>query len=453
MEVTTSVKNGTQATPSATTNPGSVPRSDLNIEVNPQTSLKDVVQELKLGVPTFQARIEGIKQLLPEKFEPYSDKYFLRTHQILNDEGLNPFVRAQIFIRKGPGKVGGVEEAVAMLDRYTDIKKNGGKVFALDEGDSYSPKETLMVIEARIQDIIALETLYLGALSAETTRVNDGVETVDVVRAEDRMRRIVELADGRPVMYFGARHWTYREDAAIAAAAFRGGASSCSTDNGAAAFGQVGQGTIPHALENIYAYTCGKSNAVVEATKAFDRVIDPSVPRIALIDYNNKELDDSIAVAEALGEKLFAVRVDTCGENVAQGALISDRCEEAESWKKAGIQLPSSEDPQSKYWYGTGVTVTGVYALRKALDQYGFSDVKIVLTSGFGDAKKVEAFLAAEKQLNVRLFDALGVGGIYEPCRMATMDIVAVGESLDTLTPLSKVGRPYRENSRLKRVL
>jgi len=36
---------------------------------------------------------------------------------------------------------------------------------------------------------------------------------------------------------------------------------------------------------------------------------------------------------------------------------------------------------------------------------------------------------------------------------MATMDIVAVGESLETLTPLSKVGRPYRGNARLKRVL
>jgi|688.fasta_scaffold205734_2 nicotinate phosphoribosyltransferase len=413
----------------------------------------EVTRDLKFGLPTFEDRLEGIKQLLPEKFEPYSDKYFLRTHQILNEEGLNPFVRAQIFIRKGPGKVGGVEEAVAMLDRYTQIRANGGKVYALEEGADYGPKETLMVIEARIQDIIALETLYLGALSAETTRVNDGVESVDLVRAEEKMRRIVELADGRPVMYFGARHWTYREDAAIAAAAFRGGASSCSTDNGALAFGQVGQGTIPHALENIYAYTTGKNNAVVEATKAFDRVIDPSVPRIALIDYNNKELDDSVAVAQALGEKLYAVRVDTCGENVAQGALISDRCEEADSWKKVGIQLPSSDDSCAKYWYGTGVTITGVYALRKALDQHGFSNVKIVLTSGFGDSKKVEAFLDAEKQLNVPLFDALGVGGIYEPCRMATMDIVAVGESLETLTPLSKVGRPYRGNARLKRVL
>jgi nicotinate phosphoribosyltransferase len=88
-------------------------------------------------------------------------------------------------------------------------------------------------------------------------------------------------------------------------------------------------------------------------------------------------------------------------------------------------------------------------ALRKALDQFGHRDVKIILTSGFGDPEKVKAFVEAEKLLGVRLFDALGVGGIFKPCRMATMDIVAVGETPEMLTPISKVGRPYNPNPRL----
>lgn len=267
------------------------------------------------------------------------------------------------------------------------------------------------------------------------------------------MRKVVDLAAGRPVSYFGARHWSYLEDPAIAYAAYKGGATSCSTDAGAATFGQVGQGTIPHALENIYAWKHGKENAVVEATLAFDRVIDPAVPRIALIDYNNRELDDSVAVADALREKLYAVRVDTCGENVAQGALISSRCEEADAWRAQGIALPAENAPEARFWYGTGVTVTGVYALRRALDQFGHKDVKIILTSGFGDPTKVQAFVDAEKTLGVKLFDALGVGGIYKPCRMATMDVVAVGETEETMTPISKVGRPYNPNPRLERVL
>lgn len=403
--------------------------------------------------PSLAERVEALKLTLPERFEPFSDKYFLRTHEVLKTEGLNPFVRAQVFIRKGPGEVGGVEETLAMLEKFTDLKAQGGKVYALPERAQYRAKETLMVIEGPIQEIIALETLYLGALSAATTRLNDHISSVDTKAAEENMRKVVELAEGRPVSYFGARHWSYTEDPAIAYAAYKGGATSCSTDAGAATFGQVGQGTIPHALENIYAWKHGKENAVVEATLAFDRVIDPAVPRIALIDYNNRELDDSVAVADALKGKLYAVRVDTCGENIAQGALISSRCEEADAWRAQGITLPEDTAPEARFWYGNGVTVTGVYALRRALDQFGHKDVKIILTSGFGDPEKVKAFVDAEKALGVKLFDALGVGGIYKPCRMATMDIVAVGETEDTMTPISKVGRPYNANPRLERMM
>jgi nicotinate phosphoribosyltransferase len=427
------------------------------METNPQAATTpQLTSDATLtapAVPNLSDRIEALKRTLPERFEPFSDKYFLRTHEILKAEGVNPWVRAQVFIRKGPGEVAGIEESLAMLERFTELKAHGGKVYALPERSPYKPMETLMVIEGPMQDIIALETLYLGALTSATTRLNDKVEKVDLAAAESNMRKVVELTGGRPVSYFGARHWSYTEDPAIAYAAYKGGATSCSTDAGAATFGQVGQGTIPHALENIYAWRCGKENAVVEATLAFDRVIDPEVPRIALIDYNNRELDDSVAAADALKGKLYAVRVDTCGENVAQGALISPRCEEAEAWKAQGIPLPSEDSPEARFWYGTGVTVTGVYALRRALDQFGHKDVKIILTSGFGDPAKVQAFVDAERTLGVKLFDALGVGGIYKPCRMATMDVVAVGETEDTMTPISKVGRPYNPNPRLTRML
>lgn len=398
---------------------------------------------------TVADRVEALKNLLPEAFQSYSDKYFLRTHEILEAEGHNPWVRAQVFVRKGPGTIGGVEETLAMLDKYTQIREHGGRVYGLPEGSHYDASETMMVIEAPVQDIIALETLYLGAISAETTARNEGIEHVDTDAARKAMERVVERVDGRPVIYMGARHWSYREDAAIAAAAFEGGASSCSTDAGAKGIGQEGIGTIPHALENIYAWISGKDNAVVEATRAFDRVIDPSVPRVALIDYNNRELDDSVAVANALQGRLSAVRVDTCGENLAQGALLSADGTEADALRSKGVNLPSADAPEAKYWYGNGVTVTGVYALRKHLDENGHHDVKIILSSGFADYRKVEAFVEAEKTLGIKLFDALGVGGIFKPCRMATMDIVAVGETIDSMTAMSKVGRPYRPNDRL----
>ncbi|MCB0353212.1 MAG: hypothetical protein KDD64_06785 [Bdellovibrionales bacterium] len=396
--------------------------------------------------------IERKKALLPEQVEPFTDKYFLRTREILEREGLNPTVRAQVFVRKGPGEIGGINEALAMIEKYSSFIENGGKVFALEDGDQFEPKETLMVFEGPLLDLVVLETVYLGAITRATTAANGGPEHVNLDRVRERVREIVEAAEGRPVSYFGARHWHLEEDPMIARAAFDGGASSCSTDAGAATFGQEGIGTIPHVLENAFAALYGKDRAVVEATKAFDRVIDPSVPRIALIDYNNREIDDSLAVAEELGSRLAGVRVDTPGENVAQGALASRNCAEVLTWEAEGLFLPQASDPYAKFWFGSGVTVTGVYALRKALDAAGRSDVKIVLTSGFGDPEKVKAFVDAEKKLGVKLFDSLGVGGVY-PSRAATMDVVGVESSPGEFAPLSKTGRAYSPNPRLELVL
>jgi len=49
----------------------------------------------------------------------------------------------------------------------------------------------------------------------------------------------------------------------------------------------------------------------VKATKAFDEVIEPKVRRVSLIDTFNDEKIEALNVAEALGDKLYAVRLDT----------------------------------------------------------------------------------------------------------------------------------------------
>lgn len=402
---------------------------------------------------TSSERRAMLQARLPEMHQDYADKYFLRSKSIIDKEGINPWVRAQVFIRKGPGEVFGVDEAVAALDKYTNLGELGGRVYAKKDGDSYSSKESLLVIEAPIREFIELETFYLGIISADTTRMNTGVQDVDLAQAKETMRQVVDAAEGRPVKYFGARHWDFRSDAAISQAAFEGGADGASTDAGAKTQGKLGEGTIPHALENIYAFYKGKENAVKEATLAFDRVIDPSVPRVALIDYNNREIDDALDTAKALDGKLSAVRVDTCGENVPQGGASSADSKEAGALRAAGIQIPNAADPDARFWYGTGVTVTGVYALRQALDDAGYQDVRIMLSSGFGDPEKVRAFARAEKTLGTKLFDALGVGGIYKPCLAATMDIVGVGHTRDSILPLSKAGRTYNPNPTLELAL
>ncbi len=387
---------------------------------------------------------------LPESHLPFTDKYFERTAEILQRENINPWVRAQVFIRQGPGELRGIEEARAIINRYTPLTEHGGKISALPEGARYEAGESVMLIEGPIQDIVELETMYLGVISAETTKANDATAAVDLAKVSERAHQIVEASEGRPLIYMGARHWRFDQDRAISAAAFDGGATDCTTDIGASTVGKTGMGTIPHALQNAYAYIYGKERAVVESVLAFDRVIDKTVPRIALVDYNNHEIDDALASAHALGHKLFGVRVDTCGENIPQGGLTGPHEGSHGIWQ--GVKLPALDHPDAKYWYGRGVTITAIYALRCALNQAGFEDLKIVLSSGFGKLEKVKAFARAEKALNLKLFDILGVGGLFE-ARYATMDIVAVGESPDNMRALSKVGREYRANLRLGEIV
>lgn len=394
---------------------------------------------------TFQSeraeRIEALALELPQCHQAYTDKYFLRAREIIDKEGLNPIVRAQVFVRKGPGHTAGLDNALAVIKRYSEFFEHGGKAYALPDGVEFSPCETLLLLEGPLQDIIELETFYLGVLTKQISAINTGIDHVDLEKAEQSMRAVVSNAQGRPVIYFGARHWSYEEDASIGAAAARGGAVGAATDAAASAFGRLGEGTIPHVLENAFAARDGREKAVVNSTVAFDKYIDPKVRRIALIDYNNREIDDSLAVYKALGEKLYGVRVDTPGENVMQGGL-------AAFDKFDPRAVVSVDHPDAKYWYGNGVTITGVMALRKALDAAGAANVKIVLTSGFGDPEKVAAFVRAEEACGIKLFDSLGVGGIY-PSWAATMDVVGVKDETGEFVALSKVGRSYRENLRL----
>ena len=405
-------------------------------------------------VPAATAREQtNLRPTLPDDYRPFIDKYFLRSGEILKQEGINPFVRAQVVIRSSSGTIQGMDEALEILRKYSKLEEHGGRVYALEDGDAYEANKAIMVIEAPIQDIIELETMYLGVIAGATTKYNDHVERVDLAQVTERTRAIKDLIGDRAILYFGARHWSYDEDQAIARAAYLGGASACSTDVGAAVFGGKGVGTTPHIIENVFASIYGKDRAVVEATKAFDRVIEHSVPRVALVDYNNHEVDDSVATAIALEGHLAAVRIDTCGENVAQGACptLAEIPADHEIAKVIN-QVPEEE---RGFWVGHGVTVSGVLAVRRALDAAGFETVAIVLSSGFASAKKVAAFVRAEKLLGVKLFETLGVGGLFKPCRSTKTDVVAVADSIGELNshPISKVGRSYRPNEKLTLVL
>ena len=328
----------------------------------------------------------------------YSDDYFLRTAEILNKDNHHPRILMQVFQREHI-VLCGVDEAIAIIKKCAFNPENI-TIHALHDGDEVAPWETLMTIEGDLADFAHLETVYLGILARQS-------------RIATNVRRAVEAANGKQVLFFSARYDSYLTQEQDGYAALIGGIKSFSTDANAAAAGLEGLGTIPHALIATY------GGDTVAATVAFDKYIDPSVSRIALVDFDNDCVNTSLAVARKLGKKLQGVRLDTSNNMV-------DRTIQSQM----GIFPP------------TGVCKELVAAVRKALDAEGFDYVKIIVSGGF-DAAKIAEF----EKLSVPV-DTYAIGSSFFDGNINfTADIV-----LRDGVACAKAGRKYLPNNKLELV-
>jgi len=328
----------------------------------------------------------------------YSDKYFVRARELLRRDGHRPRVTMQVF-GKTSGFLGGIDEAIAILKLCSDHWEEL-KVSALHDGDAIAPWETVLLIEGPYDAFAHLETLYLGVL-ARRTRVGTNTHAV------------VEAARPKQVMFFPARHDHWLVQTGDGYAAHIAGAIGVSTDAQASWWGSEGIGTVPHAL--IAAY----GGDTVLASKKFAELSDPSVALITLVDFENDCVGTSLAVARALGSRLYGVRLDTSETLVDQSIV-----------------------PQMGTFKPTGVNPQLVRNVRQALDREGFQQVKIVVSGGFS-VEKIRAF--EEQGVPV---DMYGVGSsLFQGRFDFTADVVRV-DGRDC----AKVGRHFQANPRLERV-
>ncbi len=220
-----------------------------------------------------------------------TDIYFKRTEEVLKSSGRNPVVKAEIFLKGFPcgynwGILAGIEESVRLLS-----DKGKVSVKCMPEGTVFKDFQPVMVIEGRYLDFGILETAILGFLCQAS-----GIAT--------KAARCKLAAGDKLVYSFGARRMHPAIAPMVERSAFIGGADGVSTTLGAELIDQEPVGTIPHALILIIGDT-------IEATEAFNKVIDPRIKRISLIDTFNDEKFEAIRVAEGLGKSLFGIRLDT----------------------------------------------------------------------------------------------------------------------------------------------
>ena len=361
-----------------------------------------VTERERLAPSTFRLPVEKIRDGY------YSDAYFNHTKALLEADDHHPHVVMQVFQRE-EAILGGVDEAIAVLKQGAGRRGPDGRwipgfkeleVRALHEGDAVSPWETVMTIEGDYSLFAHLETVYLGCMARRTLVMRN-------------VRRVVEAARGKPILFFPARHDHWLVQTGDGWAAHVAGAIGVSTDAQASWWGGRGVGTVPHGLIAAYA-----GDTVTASRKFADRFAHEMNVTV-LVDFRNDSVKTALEVAEALGPDLWGVRLDT-----------SDKLADLALQRLHGDEAPKGVAPEL-------VTLT-----REQLDEHGFPEVRIVVSGGF-TVDRITAFEEAGIPV-----DAYGVGSsLLRGSNDFTADVVMVDGH-----PGGKVGRELRPNERLSAV-
>ena len=333
----------------------------------------------------------------------YTDAYFNHARATLLADGRHPQVVVQVFQKKNAW-LGGMDEAIAILQLCSDEPERL-RIRALHDGDRLEPWETVLTIEGDYTTFAHLETVYLGTLARRTLITTNVVE-------------VLEAANGKQIIFMPARFDHHRVQAGDGYAAYVAGRITgleigVTSDEQASWWGGRSIGTVPHSL--IAAY----GGDTVLAARTFAEWAPPDMAVTVLVDFENDSVRTAIAVAEALGERLWGVRLDT-SETLVDRSL----------WEEMSDFKP------------TGVNERLVLKVRDALDTAGFGRVRIVVSGGF-TVEKIRAF--EERGIPV---DAYGVGSsLIRGANDFTADVV-----LTDGQPAGKFGRRLRDNPRLELV-
>ena len=344
----------------------------------------------RLPPEIFDLPVEKIREGL------YTDAYFNRTRQELLEDDRHPRVVMQVFQKKD-AILAGIDEAIAVLKLCSDDWESL-TVHALYEGEEIAPWETVMTIEGDYTTFAHLETVYLGVLARRTMIATN-------------VKRVVEAANGKPIIFMPARYDHHRVQTGDGYAAYIAGAKigapiGMTTGANASWWGGTAIGTVPHSRISSYG-----GNTVLAATK-FAEHMPPDMNVVVLVDFENDSVRTSLEVARTLGDRLWGVRLDTSRTLVDKSL-----------WSEMGDFDPRGVNPRL------------VRKVREALDRDGFERVKIVVSGGM-NADRIREF--EEKDVPV---DSYGVGSA-----------LIRGENDFTADVVLTDGRWYRPNPRLELV-
>jgi nicotinate phosphoribosyltransferase len=298
------------------------------------------------------------------------------------------------------------------------------------EGELVGAGEPLAYLTGSLEHLVDLETLYLQKL---------GPACVAAYNAYAMCRELPRVA----FLAMDARHSAGAEMAEMMAYAASVGSAAAKRETGAIGFignathatahyfGQAkGLGTMPHAL-------IGYAGSTLRAAEMY-RDTYPDEPMTVLCDYFGREVSDALEVCRGFPELAasggLSFRLDTHGGRYAEGLDLQSSYAVLERHAPEAIRQYRSE-AELRHLVGTGVSASSIWLLREALDGAGFTQVKIVASSGF-NIEKCRMMAVARAPI-----DVIGTGSFLPELwseTYATADIIAYDGK-----PMVKLGREF----------
>ncbi len=329
------------------------------------------------------------------KKRKYVANYFFIAEDIIKKFKSDVIVTMQFFQRKDDAILSGINEALKFLEENTDTSKYSIKY--LPEGTLINNLDVVLELEGKYEEFGIFEGVIDGILARSTSIATNSYHCK-------------KAANGKQVIYMGDRGDHYINQEIDGHAVEVGGLVGHSTMAGSRGNKKVIFGSIPHVLIQHF------NGDLVEAMTCYKKLFPQEKEFIALVDYSNNVIKDSLDVLKVFGKQLNGVRVDT-SKNMIDHMFDND--ENKEKYK--------------------GVCVEQIKRLRKALNEHNGQHVKIIVSSGF-TPEKIKLFESENAPV-----DAYGVGDyILKINHQFTCDAVKNNNKLE-----AKEGRKYHYNKNL----
>lgn len=325
----------------------------------------------------------------------YVANYFFIAEKLISKYKPDSIITMQFFQRKENAILCGINEVLDFLKKNTNTKKY--KIKYLPEGSKIKSLEPVLELEGHYKEFGIFEGVIDGILARSTSIATNAWECI-------------QAAKGKEIIYMGDRADHYINQEIDGHAVEVAGLKKHSTMAGSRMNKDVIFGSIPHVLIQQF------NGNLVEAMKAYKETFPNEKELIALVDFSNDVIKDSLSVLKVFKEKLYGVRVDTS--------------------KNMIDHMFDNDENRSKY---NGVNPEQIKRLRKALDENNGKHVKIIVSSGF-NPEKISLF---EKE-NTPV-DVYGVGDFILKINIGfTCDAVK-----NNGKEIAKEGRKYSYNSKL----